>query len=43
MNKKINSQAERLEFIINWHKQRKSKLTHKLFPVNFTFCLNSEF
>lgn len=43
MNKKINSQAERLEFLINWHKQRKQRLIPRVFPASFNSCLNSQF
>ncbi|CAD8063685.1 unnamed protein product [Paramecium primaurelia] len=43
LNKKIISQSERLEFILNWHKQRTQKLIHRIFCQGFDFSYESQF
>ncbi|CAD8175224.1 unnamed protein product [Paramecium octaurelia] len=43
LNKKIASQSERLEFILNWHKQRTQKLIHRIFCQGFDFSYESQF
>ncbi|CAD8079426.1 unnamed protein product [Paramecium sonneborni] len=43
LNKKITSQSERLEFILNWYKQRTQKLIHRIFCQGFDFSQESQF